>query len=136
MLNGEFVQRGTNGKKTTLEQAQPEFYNRISKAIEKTKSLNYLNKQNEQKLDIQTKVQAQLDHIKKNLGGEINEVQLRGLVEEVTNDLNITESHPHYKELEPLLQYRTSEDKEDQDIIKMLERDFYDPDNGGHIENL
>jgi len=70
------------------------------------------------------------------MGGEISEVQLRGLVEEVTNDLNITEAHPHYKELEPLLQYRTSEDKEDQDIIKMLERDFYDPENGGHIDNL
>ena len=136
MLNGEFKQRGTDGQITTLEKAQPEFYNRISKVIEKTKSLNYLNSQNEQKLDIQTKVTAQLDHIKNNMGGEISEVQLRGLVEEVTNDLNITEAHPHYKELEPLLQYRTSEDKEDQDIIKMLERDFYDPENGGHIDNL
>ncbi len=135
MLEQEFKHRGT-GKMTTLEQAQPEFYNRISKVIEKTKSLDYINGQNEQKLDIQTKVQAQLKHIKTNLKGEINEEQLRGLVEEITTDLNITESHPFYKELEPLLQYRTSEDKVDQDIIKALEADYYNPDSGGHIENL
>ena len=135
MLEQEFKHRGT-GKLTTLEQSQPEFYNRISKVIDKTKSLDYVNGQNEQKLDIQTKVKAQLDHIKTNMKGEINEEQLRGLVEEITNDLNITEAHPFYKELEPLLEYRTSEDKIDQDIIKQLEADFYDPDNGGHIDNL
>ena len=135
MLEQEFKHRGTN-KLTTLEQSQPEFYNRISKVIDKTKSLDYVNGQNEQKLDIQTKVKAQLDHIKTNMKGEINEEQLRGLVEEVTNDLNITEAHPFYKELEPLLQYRTAEDKIDQDVIKKLEADFYDPDNGGHIDNL
>ena len=135
MLEQEFKHRATN-KMTTLEQSQPEFYNRISKVIDKTKSLDYVNSQNEQKLDIQTKVQAQLDHIKTNMKGEINEEQLKGLVEEVTNDLNITESHPFYKELDPLLQYRTAEDKVDQDIIKQLEADYYDPDNGGHIDNL
>ncbi len=135
MIEQEFKHRGT-GQLTTLEQSQPEFYNRISKVIDKTKSLDYVNGQNEQKLDIQTKVKAQLDHIKTNLKGEINEEQLRGLVEEVTTDLNITESHPFYKELEPLLQYRTSEDKVDQDVIKKLEADFYDPDNGGHIDDL
>lgn len=135
MLEQPFKHRATN-KMTTLEQSQPEFYNRISKVIDKTKSLDYVNGQNEQKLDIQTKVKAQLDHIKTNMKGEINEEQLRGLVEEVTNDLNITESHPFYKELEPLLEYRTSEDKVDQDIIKKLEADFYDPENGGHIDNL
>ena len=51
----KFVQRGTNGKKTTLEQAQPEFYNRISKAIEKLRVLIILTSRMSKNLDIQTK---------------------------------------------------------------------------------
>mgnify|MGYP001160835809 FL=1 len=135
MIEQQFKHRGTK-KMTTLQESQPEFYNRISKHIDKTKSLDYLNSQNEQKLDIQTKVKAQLDHIKTNLKGEINEKQLTGLVEEITNELNITEAHPFYKELEPLLEYRTAEDKVDQDVIKKLEHDYNDPDGNGHIDNL